>query len=221
MNEMPKLTLDEMRAAAEKLVQAGGEVREKLRELTLRALTQGALAEDEIRAALSAIAEGVGQGAGQRAEAVKSALGDALQGMDDALSHAAEAMQLAIHEVASDVKQFREQDLQQGLNDLKGLEAMFLDVVGRVADGAGGLVKQEMNAVAEHGRRVGTDTGGRVKALAEDLRRRIRIAAHGVADAGKDAAKDVAARIATKASQKLGDVAARIGEKAEQLKPGK
>jgi len=218
MIEMPKLTLDEMRATAEKLVQAGGEVREKLRELTLRALTQGELAENEIRAALGAITEGVSQGAGQRADAVKSALGDALQGMDDALSHAAEAMQLAISEVASDVKTFREQDLQQGLKDLKGLEAVFLETVGRVAEGTSGLVKQEMNAVAEHGRRIGTDTGGRVRAVAEDLGQRVRTAAHGAADAGRDAAKGVAARVAVKASQKLGEIAARLAEKAEQLK---
>lgn len=221
MAAMPKLTLDEMRATAEKLVQAGGEVREKLRELTLHALTQGELAEHEIRAVLGAITEGISQGAGQRADTVKSALGDALQGMDDALSHAAEAMQLAISEVASDVKTFREQELQQGLKDLKGLEALFLEIVGRVADSAGGLVKQEMNSVAEHGRRIGTDTGGRVKAVAEDLGHRIRTAAHGAVDAGKDAAKDVAVRVAEKASQKFGEIAAKVGEKAEQLKQGK
>lgn len=218
MSEIPKLTLDEMRSAAEKLVQAGGEVREKLRELTLRALTQGELAENEIRAVLGAIAEGVGQGAGQRVDAVKDALGDALQGMDDALSHAAEAMQLAISEVASDLKAFREQDLQQGLTDLKGLESVFLEVVGRVADSAGGVVKQEMNAVVEHGRRIGTDTGGRVKAVAEDLGQRIRHAAHDAAEAGKGAAKEAVARVAVKAGQKLGDIAARLAEKAEQLK---
>lgn len=221
MSDMPKLTLDEMRAAAEKLVQSGGEIREKLRELTLRALAQGELAENEIRSVLGAIAEGVGQGAGQRADAVKNALGDALQGMDDALLHAAEAMQLTISEMASDVKLFREQDLQQGFKDMKSLEAMFLEIVGRVADSASGLVKQEMNAVAEHGRRIGTDTGGRVKALAEDLGQRIRTVAHGAVDVGKDAAKGVVARVATKASQKLGEIATRLAEKAGQMKPGK
>lgn len=221
MSELPKLTLDEMRATAEKLVQAGGEVREKLRELTLQALTQGELAENEIRAVLGAIAEGVSKGAGQRADAVKDALGDALHGMEDALSHAAEAMQLAISEVASDVQSFREQDLQQGLKDLKGLESVFLEVVGRVAESASGLVKQEMSAVAEHGHRIGTDTGGRVKAVAEDLGQRIRTAVHGATDAGKVVAKDAAARIAVKASEKLGEIATRLADKAEQLKPHK
>ncbi len=221
MSELPKLTLDEMRDAADRLVQAGVAVREKLRELTLRALTQRELAETEIRAALGAITEGVSLGAAQRADEVKSALGEALQGMDDALSHAAEAMHLAISEVTSDVKQYREQDLQQGLQDIKQLESVFLETVGRVARSASGLVRQEMEAVAEHGRRVGTDTGSRVRTVAENLGQRVRMVAHDAADAGKGAAKEVAARVAVKASQKLGEIAAKVGEKAEKLKSDK
>jgi len=221
MSELPKLTLDELREAAGRLVQTGDAVREKLRELTVRALTQRDLAEHEIREALGAITEGVSLGAAQRAEAVKSALGEALQGMDDALSHAAEAMHLAIGEVAADVKQYREQDLQQGLHELKQLEAVFLETVGRVANSASGLVKQEMETVAEHGRRVGTDTGARVRAVTEHLGQRVRTVAHDAADAGKGAAKEVAARVAVTASRKLGEISARLAEKAEQLKPGK
>jgi hypothetical protein len=189
-----------------------------LRELTVRALTQGELAEREIREVLNAITEGVSLGAGLRADEVKLALTDALHGMDDALSHAAEAMHLAISEVASDAKALGSGDLQQGLNDLKQLEGVFLETVGRVADSASGLVKQEMKAIAEHGKRIGTDTGARVRAVAEDLGNRVRTAAHGAADAGKLAAREVGARVADMASRKLGEIAARIGEKAEQLK---
>jgi len=218
MSDKKKLTLDEIKAAASRLVQAGGEVREKLRELTLRALTQGELAEREIREVLNAITEGVSLGAALRADEVKLALTDALHGMDDALSHAAEAMQLAINEVASNAKEFGSRDLQQGLSDLKQLEGVFLETVGRVAGSANGLVKQEMTAIAEHGRRIGTDTGVRVRAVAEDLGTRVRSAAHDAADAGKQVAREVGARVASMASRKLGEMAVRIGEKAEQLK---
>src|SRR5262245_57890995 len=119
MSDMPKLSLDEIRAAAMRLVQAGGNIREKLRELTVQALTQGELAEREIRDVLAAITEGVSLGAQQRVNEVRHAVSDALQGMDDALTHAAEAMQLAIKEAASEVREFASNDLQQGLNDLK------------------------------------------------------------------------------------------------------
>jgi hypothetical protein len=218
MSDKQNLTLDEIRNAASRLVQAGGEVREKLRELTLRALTQGELAEREIREVLNAITEGVSLGASLRADEVKLALTDALHGMDDALAHAAEAMQMAINEVAANAKEFGSGDLQQGLSDLKRLEGLFLETVGRVANSANGLVKQEMAAIADHGQRIGTDTGARVKAVAEDLGQRVRSAAHDAADAGKQAVRVVGARVAAMASRKLGEIAVRIGEKAEQLK---
>jgi hypothetical protein len=218
MNNESKLSLDEIKSTASRLVQAGGEVREKLRELTVQALTQGELAEREIREVLNAITEGVSLGADQRANEVKSAVADALHGMDDALSHAAEAMHLAISEVVSEAKDFGSHDLQQGLNDLKKLEELFLETVSRVAGNANGLVKQEMSAIAEHGRHIGTDTGERIKAVANDLGNRVRSTAHGAADAGKKAAREVSARVATMASRKLGEIALRIGEKAEQLK---
>ena len=218
MSNKQKLTLEEIKAAASRLVQAGGEVREKLRELTMQALTQGELAEREIREVLNAITEGVSLGAALRTDQVKSALTDALHGMDDALSQAAEAMQLAIKEVASDAREFGERDLQQGLHDLKKLEATFLEVIGRVAERANGLVKQEMTAIAEHSRRIGTDTGERVKAVAEDLGNCVRSAAHDAAVVGKSAAREVGARVASMASRKLGEIAARLSEKAEQLK---
>ncbi|GBG13204.1 porphobilinogen deaminase [Novimethylophilus kurashikiensis] len=218
MSDVQKLTLDEIKAAAERLVKAGGNVRETLRELTVQALTQGELAEREIREVLAAITEGVKLGAEQRASEVKNALGDALHGMDDALTHAAEAMQLAIKEAASDAREFGNSDLQQSLNDLKMLEEMLLETLSRAAEGAQGLVKQELLSMAEHGRRIGTDTGTRVRAVADDLGNRVRGAVQGAATAGKQAARMVGARVAHMSSRKLGEIADRLAQKAEQLK---
>jgi hypothetical protein len=218
MSDMQKLTLDEIKAAAERLVKAGGNVRETLRELTVKALTQGELAEREIREVLAAITEGVTLGAEQRASEVKNALGDALHGMDDALTHAAEAMQLAIKEAASDAREFGNSDLQQSLNDLKKLEEMLLETLSHAAEGTQGLVKQELLSMAEHGRRIGTDTGARVRAVADDLGNRVRGAVSDAASAGKQAARMVGARVAHVSSRKLGEIADRLAQKAEQLK---
>jgi hypothetical protein len=218
MSDAPKLTLDEIRNAASRLVQAGGEIRARLNELTVQALTQRDLAEREIRDVLHAITEGVSLGAEQRAAEVRGALSDALHGMDDALGHAAEAMQLAIREVAADARAFGNNDLQQGLSDLRKLEEMLLETVGKVAAGTSGLVRQEMTAVVEHGRRIGTDTGGRVRAVADDLGNRVRASVQEAASVGKSAAREVSARLAALSSRKLADISARLAEKAESLK---
>jgi hypothetical protein len=221
MSDENKLSLEQIKNAARDLMRSGQDVRTKLHELTVRALTQGRLAEQEIKAVLGAITEGVSLGASERAEEVRSALGDALHGVDDALVNAAEAMQLALGEVGTHAKDFADQDLKQGLDELKKLEQMFLETVTRVGDGASGLVKQELAVLAEHARRTGTGTGERVKLVSEELANRLRATAHEAGDAGLHAARVIGARVAATASTKLAEIAERLKRKAEALQQDK
>jgi len=221
MSDENKLSLEQVKNTARDLVRGGKDVRAKLHELTVRALTQGRLAEQEIREVLGAITEGVSLGASERAEEVRSALGEALHGVDDALANAAEAMQLALGEAGAHAKDFAEQDLKQGLDELKKLELMFLDTVTRVAGDANGLVKQELAALVEHARRAGTGTGAQVKLVSEELANRLRATAHEASDAGKRAAREIGSRVAAMASGKLADIAERLKRKAEALQQNK
>lgn len=218
MNDDTEFSLDVIKDKARNLLRSGEDIREKLHELTVEALTQRQLAEQEIREVLGAITEGVSLGAAERAEEVRTALGSALRGVDDALGHAAEAMQLALDEVSDQAKDFAEQDLRKGLGDLKKLEDMFLETVSHVAQEATGLVRQEMTALAEHARRAGTGTGERVKEVAEDFGNRLRATAQQASDAGIHAAREIGSRVALLASRKLVEVAEKIEQKAQALK---
>lgn len=218
MNDDTEFSLDVIKDKARNLLRSGESVREKLHELTVEALTQRQLAEQEIREVLGAITEGVSLGAAERAEEVRTALGGALRGVDDALGHAAEAMQLALDEVSDQAQDFAEQDLRKGLGDLKKLEDMFLETVSHVAQEATGLVRQEMTALAEHARRTGTGTGERVKEVAEDFGNRLRATAQQASDAGIHAAREIGSRVALLASRKLVEVAEKIEQKAQALK---
>jgi hypothetical protein len=218
MSDSKMFSLEQIKDSARSLLHSGEDVRAKLHELTVRALTQRQLAEQEIREVIGAITEGISLGAAERAEDVRAALGDALNGMDDALGHAAEAMQLAWGEVSSHAQDFAEQDLKQGISELKNVEQVFLETVRRVGQGANGLVKQEMAALAEHAQSSGTASAARVKVVVEDLGNRLRATAQQAGDAGKNAAREVGARVATLASRKLSEISARIADKAEQLK---
>lgn len=218
MNDDTEFSLDVIKEKARNLLRSGESVREKLHELTVEALTQRQLAEQEIREVLGAITEGVSLGAAERAEEVRTALGSALRGVDDALGHAAEAMQLALDEVSDRAQDFAEQDLRKGLGDLKKLEDMFLETVSHVAQEATGLVRQEMTALAEHARRTGTGTGERVKEVAEDFGNRLRATAQQASDAGIHAAREIGSRVAMLASRKLVEVAEKIEQKAQALK---
>jgi len=221
MSEESGFSIEEFKNAARDLVRAGENVREKLHDLTVQALTQRQLAEQEIREVLGAITEGVSIGAGQRAEEVQASLTHALNGMDDALSHAAEAMQLAVGEASSHAQEFAEQDIKQSIDELKLLEEMFLDTVTRVAQGTSGLVKQEMTALVEHARRTGTGTGDRVKGVTEELGNRLRATAQQASNAGIQAARQIGSRVASLASRKLAEIAEKMEKKAQELKPNK
>lgn len=218
MTEESGFSLDEFRHAAKELVRSGADVRERLKDLTVKALTQRKLAEQEVREVLNAITEGVRLGATDRTEEVRAALSSALHGMDDALNHAAEAMQLAMGEMASHGQEYAESDMKQSLNELKMLEEMLLDTLSRAAEGASGLVRDEMTALVEHSRRTGTGTGERVRAVVEDLTNRLRATVHQASHSGKEAAKEVGVRMATLASQKLMDIAGKLDQKAQALK---
>lgn len=218
MSDQSGFSIEDIKRSARELMSSGPDIREKLHALTVEALTRRQLAEQEIREVLQAITEGVSLGAAERTEEVRGAIADALKGVDDALGNAAEAMQLAWSETSSRAQEFAEQDLQQGLSDLKKLEAIFLETVSRVAQGASSLVKQEMSALSEHAQRAGTGTGERVRQVSEELTNRLRATAQQAGDAGKQAAREVGSRVAELASRKLSDLAARIAAKAEQLK---
>ncbi|OIQ83851.1 hypothetical protein GALL_343440 [mine drainage metagenome] len=218
MSDEKEFSLEQIRAAARALVIAGQDVRKKLDALTVRALAQRDLAEQQVREVLTAITEGISLGAAERADEMRASLTDALHGMDDALQHAAEAMNLALGEANSSVREFAQQDVKQGLNELKNLEALFLETVGHVAQGANELVRQEMNRLVEHARRTGTGTGDRVRTVAEDLGHRVRTTAAEAGDAGRRAALEIGSRVASLASRKLSEIADRIARRAEQLK---
>lgn len=218
MNDEDRFSLDQIREKARELLRSGGNVREKLHALTVEALTQRQLAEQEIREVLAAITEGVSIGAADRAEEVRMALGNALHGMDDALGQAAEAMRQALGEVSAHAQEFAEQDLRRGLGDLKNLEQVFLETVSHVAQDATGLVRQEMTALAEHARRTGTGTGERVRAVAEELSSRLRATAQQAGEAGRHAAREIGSRVGLLASRKLVEIADKIQQKAQALK---
>lgn len=220
MSDESGFSMEQIKDEAQGLLRNGENIRQRLYDLTVRALTQRQLAEQEIREVLGAITEGVSLGAAQRTEEVRNAIADALHGMDDALGHAAEAMQLAWGELSSHAQAFAEQDLRQGLSELRHLETLFLETVSRVAAGAGGVVREEMNALVGHARRMGTGTGERVRAVAEALANRLRATAHQAGDASKQAAREVGSRVALLASRKLTEIAQRIERKAHALKQG-
>lgn len=207
------LTPQEITSAASDSVQQGGDIRTRVRDLTLRGLQNRQLEMAEVREVVKAVAEGVSLGAEQRAGEVKQALAEALAGLDDALAKSAQATHLALRELLSQGKDFTDQDLKRALEDLRITEQAFLDTLGQVADAAGDKIRQELKDAVEHVRRTGTDTGASVKATLNELGNRLSATLQAGKTSGQEAAYTVSSRLAALASGILAGMAEALREK--------
>lgn len=217
-NGSNRLSTEEIKQAASASVEGGVDIRTKVRDLTLRALKTRKLSTEEIRPVINAVTEGISVGAAKRAGEVKSALSEGLAGMDEALTKAAEATRLALEQLTSHAKDFSESELDWALVNLKRLEEEFLDTVSTVADSAAGKIKQELKDLVVHARRTGTDTGAKVAETVNTLGNKVSSTLHESKVVGKDAAREMSARLASLAGGFLAGMADALREKAEKLK---
>ena len=193
-------TEESIKAAASEAVQQGGDIRSRVRDLTLQALKTRSVELDEIKEVVGAVTEGISLGLEKRGAEVKTALSEALAGLDEAVTKSAEATQLALRQLASQGKDFSEHELRDALDYLKHLQEEFLFTVGRIADTASDRVKIEWADLLEHAKRAGTDTGAKVADTLAEFGKRAQTTASGTAVTGGRAVRELSARLAQAAS---------------------
>ncbi len=150
-------------------VSSGEDVYQKVRDITLKALTEHDLDEANIKAVVEAISKGMTQGLDTTEDVAKHSFEEAAEALDDALVSAAEATKLAVDEAASSVKTFSEQDVKRTIEDLKALEDLFLDTLSEAGKESSELVQNIVNNFVQHARNSGTAVGDRVQKLVDAL----------------------------------------------------
>lgn len=193
-------SLELVKVEAAESVQQDADLRARVRDITLRAIKSRSLDKNELRQVAQAVTEGVSLGLGRRTGEVKHALGEAMGGLDEALGKAAEASHLALRQLVSQGKDFGEHDLKQALDQMKHLEGEFLDTLSKVADSAGGKIRQELKDFVSHTRHAGTDIGARVATTLEEFSNKLNATTSSGKSAASSAARDVGARMADAAS---------------------
>lgn len=148
-----------IKAEAATVVEQGKDLRTRVRDITLRALSRRSLSLGEVGGVVRAVSEGVSLGLGRRGGEVKDAAREALGGLDEAMKKLAEVTRLTVQQAASQGREFHAQDLKPALDEMKRLEETFLSTVSQVTHAAGGRIKEEFQAFVSHGRRAGTDSG--------------------------------------------------------------
>jgi hypothetical protein len=191
---------DDLKSAAADSMVGGGDIRARVRDLTLAAIQARKLDFDGMREVMRDMAEGVTVGADRRGAEMREALGEAFKGLDEAFTKSAHATQLAMQDLATRARDFNDTELRGALEGLKRMEGDLLSAMGSAAERVGGRVRTETQDILAHATRAGTETGAIVgRTMAEFSQRMAGVASEGTRE-GMEAARLMSERMAQAAS---------------------
>ncbi|KPJ88096.1 MAG: hypothetical protein AMJ53_17280, partial [Gammaproteobacteria bacterium SG8_11] len=153
----PETEFEQVQAEAQKAAEEKVAIADEVRDITLKALSEGKLDGARIKGVIKAVMEGVSIGAAKKDTEVKSTLKEALTGVDEALAKTAEASKLAIEEAMGRVKDYNKEDLDKAIKDVKELEDTFVDTVKTVSKSGSTLVKDTLDDLITHAKNTGTE----------------------------------------------------------------
>jgi cytochrome c2 len=198
---------EDLRQAASDSVKQGDDVRERVRELMLSALTSRRFDRNAIRDVVRAVTEGASRGAESAGAGSRHSLAETFRGMDQALTKAVEAGQQALRQIVTTGRGLSEGELKQALAGLQKIEEDFVATVSEVAESASGRVGPELKDVVGRATRAGTDTGRQTAAAMTEFTQRLAGASVELTIAGIELAGEFGARFAQIASGMLAGAA--------------
>lgn len=139
------------------------DLRERVRELTARALHERRMAFEDMRAIVGAITEGVGSGLSARGGEMKEGMRQAVAGLDEAVGSAVQATTYAIKEAVGQGRAFKDTELKDRLEELRDLESQIIETLKSTARQSGGKLKDELEYLSDHLKVSGTRTGEQVR----------------------------------------------------------
>jgi DNA topoisomerase IB len=161
---------EEVKGEIREAVQSGLDVHEKIKAITLKALTERQLDMENIKNVAEAASKGIYEGMTTQSEQAKEVFAQAATALDDALAIAAEASKLAIEEAASKVNEYSHHDLNDATNDLQSMENTFLDSLEKAAKDGNQMVAELVGDFVNHGRQSGTAVGKQVLTALDTLK---------------------------------------------------
>ncbi len=159
----------DVQEATREAVESGSDVHDKIRNITLKALTERQLDMENIKNVAEEVSKGINEGMTTQGEHAKEVFTHAASALDDALAIAAEASKLAIEEAASKVNEYSQHDLDSASRDLQDLEGMFLDTLEKVVKG-NLVVADIVGDFVSHARQSGTTVGKQAVTALEALK---------------------------------------------------
>lgn len=185
-------------------------IAERVRAITLAALTEGRLDSEALRAVMNAVLEGAQKGAMRVDPARTAAFKEAMHGLDQAMASAAQATQLAMQEAIGRSAEFSREGLRQSLEPFSSLESDFIGALSEAARKASGEARATLTELADHMRHSGTAAGARVRDAAAELARASSSLAWSQVEGGMQSLLNQADLIASLAAGVLRGIADRL-----------
>jgi len=198
---------EQVQESVQEAVSEAGDISEKIRKITVEALSKRTLEYDSIRSTLRDVLVGAKIGVVDDDGKIKDAFQQVTQGLDEALSQSAQASRLAIEETAGRLQDFSQQDLKRAIDELSGLEDLFIETIREVGKSSQGLIADTLNDLASHAKNNGTAVGKRIADDVSVLKDKLGSTGKQQVDEITDAARTFGANVASAASGFLAGLA--------------
>jgi hypothetical protein len=198
---------DSIRQAASESVKQDGDIRRRVRDLTLEALKSRHFDRDGVREVVRAVSEGMSVGAESSRAGLRQALVEGFRGMDQALTKSVEAGHAALRQLVATGRGISDHELKQALAGLKKVEEDFVATVSQVAESASERVRPELRELVRQATHAGTETGRQTAHVMSAFARRFAGASLELTLTGMELAGEFAARFAQLAGGVLAGMA--------------
>ena len=162
-------TTNQVENEVRETVESGVDIYERVRTITLKALTERTLDTENIKSVMEAVLKGMSEGISRNYDPAKHAFQQSADALDDALTKAAEASKLAIEEASSNAEEFSEHDFKKALEDLQSLEQLFLETMEKMGRQSNETVSKITDDFLAHVRQSGTSVGRQSQVILENL----------------------------------------------------
>lgn len=206
---------ENLESRAAEAVQGAGDIQARVRDLTLAALRDRQLDFAAIQSVMRQVGDGISLGAEKHGAEMKSTLSAAFKGMDEAIGKSAQNAKLTLEELASKGRETSDTEWKSAFETLRRLEGEFVTTVSRLAERTGGAMKEELQSIAAHATRTGTDTGASVAKVTTEFAQRMSALGGDATTAGFEAASVVADRLAQMTSGFLAGVSDAVKPKKD------
>lgn len=216
-----------LEAEVRSAIAKGDNVQQAVRDLTVKALSTQNRDLESLRRIMTAVMQGVREGAQQKLQHTSvhpqtalTPVRDAVAGLDAALAQFAEASKLALEEATGRAQKFSSEELTRIRNELESVESLFLEIVQSSASTAQKVVSETLHDLVAHAKRNGTSVGSQLKDTLAAFNHEITSAGQTRLEAGLQLTHAITDLMRQVAAGLLTGIAERVKPDDKAKKPG-